>query len=103
MGAWVLGPAPASMRIVGTVAEWETWTGMVFPESGDYIVPEALDLVAIDVEQDRGEYLETNLWMEHLLYFSSIRRGHLAGSLRSLEQRGPEERRRAMRPNSGAV
>jgi hypothetical protein len=67
MGAWTLGPAPASMRIVGSVAEWEAWTGMVFPESGDYVVPGALDLVAIDVEHDRGEYLETNLWMEHPL------------------------------------
>ena len=67
MGAWVLGPAPESMRIVGTVAEWETWTGMVFPESGDYVVPGALDLVTIDRAKDRGEYLETNLWMEHPL------------------------------------
>jgi predicted GNAT family acetyltransferase len=67
MGAWVLGPAPASMRIVGTVAEWETWTGMVLPESGDYVVPGALDLITIDIEQDRGGHLETNLWMEHPL------------------------------------
>jgi hypothetical protein len=67
MGAWVLGPAPASMRIVGTVAEWEAWTSMVFPESGDYVVPGALDLVTIDVAKDTGEYLETNLWMEHPL------------------------------------
>jgi GNAT superfamily N-acetyltransferase len=67
MGAWVLGSAPESMRIVGTVAEWEAWTGMVFPESGDYVVPGALDLVTMDIEQDRGEYLETNLWMEHPL------------------------------------
>jgi GNAT superfamily N-acetyltransferase len=67
MGAWTLGPALASMRIIGTVLEWEAWAGMVFPESGDYVVPGALDLVAIDVEQDKGEYLETNLWMEHPL------------------------------------
>jgi GNAT superfamily N-acetyltransferase len=65
MGAWILGPAPASMRIVGTVEEWETWTGMVFPESGDYVVPGALDLVTINVTKDTGEYLESNLWMEH--------------------------------------
>ena len=63
----MLGPAPASMRILGTVAEWEAWTGMVFPASGHYVVPGALDLVTMDTEQDRGEYLETNLWMEHPL------------------------------------
>jgi GNAT superfamily N-acetyltransferase len=67
MGAWALGPAPASMRIIGTVAEWETWTGMVFPESGEYVAPGALDLVTIDVAKDQGEYLETNLWMQHPL------------------------------------
>jgi hypothetical protein len=38
---------------------------MVFPETGQYVVPDALDLVAIDREQDRGTYAETNLWMRH--------------------------------------
>jgi len=28
-------------------------------------VPDALDLVSIDREQDRGTYRETNLWMRH--------------------------------------
>jgi len=54
------------MIIKGTVAEWEEWTAMAFPESGTYVVPDALDLVAIDREADRGEYRETNLWMRHL-------------------------------------
>jgi hypothetical protein len=38
---------------------------MAFPETGHYVVPDALDLVAIDRERDRGTYLETNLWMRH--------------------------------------
>ena len=65
MGARVLGPAPASMVIEGTVAEWESWTGMVFPVTYDYVVPDALNLVRIDVERDRGVYVEENLWVEH--------------------------------------
>jgi GNAT superfamily N-acetyltransferase len=65
LGATILAPAPDSMIIKGTVAEWETWTGMAFPESGDYVVPEALDLVSIDREADEGVYRETNLWMRH--------------------------------------
>jgi GNAT superfamily N-acetyltransferase len=65
LGATILAPAPESMCVPGTVAEWEKWTGMVFPQSGRYVVPGALDLVDIDVEQDRGLYAETNLWMRH--------------------------------------
>jgi hypothetical protein len=51
--------------IEGTVAEWEDWTGMVFPVTGDYIVPEALGLVHVDREADRGRYEEENLWVQH--------------------------------------
>jgi GNAT superfamily N-acetyltransferase len=65
LGASILAPAPRSMIITGTVAEWEDWAAMAFPETGQYVVPQALDLVAIDREQDRGTYAETNLWMRH--------------------------------------
>ncbi|MFC0531082.1 hypothetical protein [Phytohabitans kaempferiae] len=65
MGARVLGPAPSSMVIEGTVAEWESWTGMVFPVTREYVVPDALNLVWIDRERDRGVYVEQNLWVQH--------------------------------------
>jgi GNAT superfamily N-acetyltransferase len=65
MGASILGPAPRSMVITGTIAEWSSWTEMAFPETGSYVVPDALDLVSISVEDDRGTYEETNLWMRH--------------------------------------
>lgn len=65
LGASILGPAPRSMTITGTVPEWEDWAAMAFPETGQYVVPDALDLVAIDRERDHGTYAETNLWMRH--------------------------------------
>jgi GNAT superfamily N-acetyltransferase len=65
LGATILGPAPRSMVVTGTVAEWEEWAGLAFPETGSYVVPGALDLVEIDVERDHGAYAETNLWMRH--------------------------------------
>jgi GNAT superfamily N-acetyltransferase len=65
MGASILATAPASMTIGGTVAEWESWAQMAFPQSGSYIVPGALDVVVIDREQDHGIYIEPNLWMQH--------------------------------------
>jgi hypothetical protein len=65
MGATVLAPARRSMVITGSVEEWESWTGMVFPESGRYVVPDALGLVDVDREQDTGTYVEENLWVRH--------------------------------------
>jgi len=47
------------------MAEWETWTGMKFPVSGNYVVPNALQPVRIDREADLGEYYDPNVWMKH--------------------------------------
>ena len=66
LGARILRPAPRSMLITGTVAEWEDWAKMAFPQTGRYVVPDALDLVHIDRAADRGTYAETNLWMRHV-------------------------------------
>lgn len=65
LGATILAPAPRSMVVSGTVAQWEKWTGMAFPQTGRYVVPGALDLVEIDRDRDQGCYQETNLWMRH--------------------------------------
>jgi GNAT superfamily N-acetyltransferase len=65
LGALILGVAPQSLDIRGTIAEWEDWTEMAFPETGDYIVPGALVPVAIDRDRDEGRYVEPNVWMRH--------------------------------------
>jgi hypothetical protein len=64
-GARIIKPCLTAMRITGTVAEWEKWTGMSFPHSGDYVVPGALVRVHIDREKDLGTYTEPNVWMWH--------------------------------------
>lgn len=56
-----------AMTIPGTVAQWEEWTGMRFPESGPYVVPGALAPVEIDVEAGRGVYVEPGVWVRHRL------------------------------------
>ncbi len=66
-GASIVRTAPESMTISGTVAEWEGWTGLRFPESGDYVVPGALVPVVVDVTGDRAVYVEPNVWMVHRL------------------------------------
>lgn len=64
-GAELVRVAPRSMRIPGSVADWERWTNMSFPESGTYVVPGALVPVEIDCERDEGVYVEPNVWMHH--------------------------------------
>jgi GNAT superfamily N-acetyltransferase len=64
-GGRILRPAPRSARTTGTVAEWEDWTGMPFPESGEYVFPGGLATVEIDREADVGRYWEPNVWMLH--------------------------------------
>jgi hypothetical protein len=66
-GGAIVKVARRSMVIPGTVADWEKWTGMLFPESGPYVVPGALVPVEIDVEHDEGVYVEPNVWMHHRL------------------------------------
>ena len=65
LGARVLGVAARSMVVEGRVRDWEGWTGMGFPASGDYVVPGALTTVRIDRARDRGRYAEPNVWMLH--------------------------------------
>jgi GNAT superfamily N-acetyltransferase len=63
LGADLLEVCPASMRIAGTTAEWEEWTGLVFPDDGDYLVPGGL--VPVRFADGHGVYVEPNVWMRH--------------------------------------
>jgi hypothetical protein len=58
-------PLPESLLITGTVAEWTEWTGLAYPDSGDYVFPEGLATLRVDVEADAGTYWEPNAWMVH--------------------------------------
>lgn len=65
LGATILKPEPRSLRITGTINEWQEWTGMTFPASGNYWFPHGLTTVAIDRAANRGSYWEPNVWMRH--------------------------------------
>lgn len=67
LGATVIGPAMASQTIIGTLEQWQRWTGLRFPASGRYAIPGALAPLEVDIAADRGICLEPNLWMEHPL------------------------------------
>jgi GNAT superfamily N-acetyltransferase len=63
LGAEILSPAPRSITVTASRQEWEDWTGLQFPEDGDYIIPGAL--VPVHFEGGRGTYVEPNVWMRH--------------------------------------
>jgi GNAT superfamily N-acetyltransferase len=65
VGGQIVRPAAAAMRVTGSVAEWERWTGIALPESGSYVIPGALVPVEIDRERDHGEYREPACWVHH--------------------------------------
>jgi hypothetical protein len=53
------------MRIRGSIADWERWTGLSFADSGPYVVPTATSPVTIDRERDEGVYFDQNVWIVH--------------------------------------
>ena len=65
LGGAIIATAPRSQTMTGTVAEWESWTGMALPATGDYVIPRGLSILHIDVPEDRGTYTEPNVWVRH--------------------------------------
>jgi hypothetical protein len=65
MGADILKPEPRSLIITGTVTEWEEWTGIALPDTGEYVFPKGLAPVTIDIAADKGTYWEPNVWIRH--------------------------------------
>jgi GNAT superfamily N-acetyltransferase len=65
IGGEILASAPRSMTVVARRPQWEEWTGMNFPEDGDYVVPGAL--VPVHFKNGRGLYVEPNVWVRHAI------------------------------------
>lgn len=67
LGAVPLKIMPKSMTVKGTVADWEEWTKMKFPETGEFIINGAMQPLVIDREQNVGYCDDPNIWMRHSL------------------------------------
>lgn len=65
LGATIVKCVASTLKVEGSIADWQIWTGMIFPETGPYIVPGALQPVTINVETDKGVYHDPNVWMRH--------------------------------------
>ncbi|MBE7534780.1 MAG: GNAT family N-acetyltransferase [Anaerolineales bacterium] len=64
-GATFIKVCQRSKVVSGSRAEWEAWTGMKFPQSGQYIIPGALAPMRMDADKDEGVYAEPNVWTLH--------------------------------------
>ena len=38
---------------------------MAFPETGEYVIPQGLATVSINIERNLGRYFEPNVWVRH--------------------------------------
>jgi hypothetical protein len=65
MGATIFAAAPNSQTMTGTVTQWEEWSGIPLPSSGDYVIPQGLSVLHLDRETDLGTYTEPNIWIRH--------------------------------------
>jgi len=52
LGGRIIATAPRSQTMTGTVEEWQAWTGVAFPSTGEYVIPEGLSTLQIDREAD---------------------------------------------------
>jgi|ERR1022692_1460283 hypothetical protein len=65
LGGRIIATAPCSQTMTGTVENWQIWTGMAFPSTGEYVIPDGLSTLHIDCETDQGTYTEPNVWVQH--------------------------------------
>jgi GNAT superfamily N-acetyltransferase len=66
-GAQIVKPCRQAMTISGSVEEWESWTKMKFHQSGEYVIPMALNPVSFNIEKNKAVYIEPNVWLSYYL------------------------------------
>jgi len=65
VGGRIIAPSPESMTMRAPVSEWEEWTGMPFPEDGEYVFPGGL--APLTVRDGIGTHVEPNVWIRHAI------------------------------------
>jgi hypothetical protein len=67
IGGEIVGLAPTSWLIAGSLPQWRAWTGLPFDLDGDIEVPGALVPVHCDARNGLAVYVEPNIWVRHAL------------------------------------
>jgi len=65
LGGRMIATTDDAMAIVGSVAEWEEWTGLPLPARGEFVVTGALAPITVDIDADAVAYHEPAVWMLH--------------------------------------
>jgi len=64
-GAQIIKICENSMIMIGNIKFWEKMLNKKIHKSGSYTLSGALQLINIDIENDRGEYIEPNIWIKY--------------------------------------
>lgn len=64
MGATELGIAHDAITLSAPIEQWTAWTGMLFPVSGDYVIPGGHRMLRVDVDAGTARYGEDHLWYQ---------------------------------------
>jgi GNAT superfamily N-acetyltransferase len=64
-GGKILSVCHRSMTIPGSIKTWSRWAHRSFTQSGSFVVEGALTPITIELEKDRGTYVEPNVWVLH--------------------------------------
>jgi len=67
LGASIVRVCPSSMTMHGTIAVWEKATGMSFPKTGLYAIPDGLAPLWVDCERGDAVLIEPNVWMDYVI------------------------------------
>jgi hypothetical protein len=66
-GASIVKICHHSHVVKASIEQWEKWTSMSFPDSGNYIVKDCLTPLIIDRSTNLGIYHEPNVWVHYKL------------------------------------
>ncbi|WP_434631891.1 GNAT family N-acetyltransferase [Thermoanaerobacterium thermosaccharolyticum] len=67
LGARIIKVCHKAMYISGKIDDWQEWTNMKFPSSGDYVIDGALVPIKVDIKNNIAEYIEPNVWVSYEL------------------------------------
>ncbi|WP_394838616.1 amino acid adenylation domain-containing protein [Pendulispora rubella] len=65
IGGNILRVEYRSQQVHAKIADWEKWSGRTFDRSGDYLLPDTLQAVRIDLESGFGKYDDPCVWVSH--------------------------------------
>lgn len=65
MGGQLARICHRSFTVEASIEEWEEWTEMTFPESGQNVIPGGIAPLYIDRPAGSGLYIEPNIWIHH--------------------------------------